>query len=136
MQLEGSLANRFTKSCWLADVFFLGFVAAACLSHVSGIAATREPSKPWIQPIEVELITDLLFVDPRKPDWQVDPEWDLFREYLSEAKTLGVAGISVDVWWGLVQATSEKEFDWTYYDRVFQEIIAAKLQIVPILFAH
>lgn len=59
-----------------------------------------------------------------------------FRLQLAEAKRLGVGGVSVDVWWGMVEAEADQVFDWRYYDDIFADISAAGLNIVPIMSFH
>lgn len=59
-----------------------------------------------------------------------------FRQQLQQAKTLGVDAVSVDVWWGLVEAHADQQFDWQYYDAVFADIRQAGLNIVPIMAFH
>ena len=47
-----------------------------------------------------------------------------------------MTAVSVDVWWGLVEATGDQHFDWRYYDQVFQKIRGKGLKIVPIMAFH
>ena len=61
---------------------------------------------------------------------------DAFRIQLSEAKEVGVNSVSVDVWWGLVEAKADQSFNWGYYDRIFADIAQAGLKIVPIMSFH
>lgn len=60
----------------------------------------------------------------------------LFRQQLAVAKHIGVDGVSVDVWWGLVERSGDQQFDWTYYDAIFADIQGAGLKIVPIMAFH
>uniref|UniRef100_UPI004048E32A family 14 glycosylhydrolase n=1 Tax=Rheinheimera sp. TaxID=1869214 RepID=UPI004048E32A len=59
-----------------------------------------------------------------------------FRQQLAVAKQIGVDGVSVDVWWGLVEQTADQQFNWQYYDAIFADITAAGLKIVPIMAFH
>lgn len=59
-----------------------------------------------------------------------------FDSLLDEAKSIGVTAVSVDVWWGLVEKTGNQNFEWGYYDQVFQKIRGKGLKIVPILAFH
>jgi hypothetical protein len=59
-----------------------------------------------------------------------------FRQQLAVAKQIGVDGVSVDIWWGLVERAGDQQFDWTYYDAIFDDIRAAGLKIVPIMAFH
>lgn len=63
-------------------------------------------------------------------------EMQAFQDLLAEAKGIGVNAVSVDVWWGKVERNSDQQFDWTYYDQVFDKIRQAGLKIVPILSFH
>ena len=59
-----------------------------------------------------------------------------FRRQLTVAKHIGVDGVSVDVWWGLVEKSADQQFNWQYYDDIFADITAAGLNIIPIMAFH
>ncbi len=59
-----------------------------------------------------------------------------FRRQLAVAKHIGVDGVSVDVWWGLVEKSADQQFNWQYYDDIFADITAAGLNIIPIMAFH
>lgn len=59
-----------------------------------------------------------------------------FREDLLQAKEMGVDGVSVDVWWGVVQAHGPDQWDWSYYDGLFEDIVSAGLDVIPIMSFH
>jgi len=59
-----------------------------------------------------------------------------FRRQLNIARQIGVDGVSVDVWWGLVEQADDQQFNWHYYDNIFADIRAAGLKIVPIMAFH
>jgi beta-amylase len=59
-----------------------------------------------------------------------------FRRQLTVAKQIGVDGVSVDVWWGQVEASGDQQFAWQYYDDIFSDITAAGLKIIPIMAFH
>jgi beta-amylase len=59
-----------------------------------------------------------------------------FDQLLADARNAGVNAVSVDVWWRLIEGRGDNQFDWTYYDAVFDHIHAAGLKIVPILSFH
>jgi hypothetical protein len=59
-----------------------------------------------------------------------------FEEDLKVVADYGVDAVSVDVWWGDVEGQADNRFDWSYYDRVFDLITAAGLEIAPILSFH
>lgn len=62
-------------------------------------------------------------------------DWADFRADLRAVEAYGVDAVSVDVWWGDVEV-ADNRFDWSYYDRVFEEITDAGLDIAPILSFH
>ncbi len=59
-----------------------------------------------------------------------------FRTQLAVAKQIGVEGVSVDVWWGLVEQTGDQQFNWQYYDAIFADIRNSGLNIIPIMAFH
>lgn len=59
-----------------------------------------------------------------------------FIRQLQQAKALGVDAVSVDIWWGLVEASADQQFNWQYYDAIFADIRQAGLNIVPIMAFH
>ncbi len=62
--------------------------------------------------------------------------WGEFESQLNTAKSIGVTGVSVDVWWGKVESAGDQQFDWSYYDTIFTKISNAGLHIVPIMSFH
>jgi beta-amylase len=62
--------------------------------------------------------------------------WAEFESQLTTAKSIGVTGVSVDVWWGKVEGAGDQQFDWSYYDTIFGAIESAGLKIVPIMSFH
>ncbi len=61
--------------------------------------------------------------------------WDLFQQHLAIVKAIGVTAVSADVWWGLVEKDQD-QYDWSYYDTLFQYIADAGLKIHPIMSFH
>ncbi|MBZ9612393.1 family 14 glycosylhydrolase [Rheinheimera maricola] len=59
-----------------------------------------------------------------------------FRQQLTMARQIGVEGVSVDVWWGLVEQAGDQQFNWQYYDNIFADIRGAGLKIIPIMALH
>ncbi|GGX41509.1 family 14 glycosylhydrolase [Saccharospirillum salsuginis] len=59
-----------------------------------------------------------------------------FEQQLSTAKNMGVTAVSVDVWWGKVEGAGDQQFDWGYYDDLFNRITSAGLDVVPIMSFH
>ncbi len=91
--------------------------------------------------ITINVMGQLLVGDPMNPDSAASQEARTkFKLYLLEMKRLGVQGVSIDFWWGLIQP-EEGPIDWTkpgaaYYDWIVNTIIAAGLKVVPILSFH
>lgn len=63
-------------------------------------------------------------------------EWSAFEWQLEEAAGYGLDGVSVDVWWGMVEGDGDGQYDWSYYDAIFDTIISRGLQIIPIMSFH
>ena len=63
-------------------------------------------------------------------------DWNQFTSQLDTVESYGVDAVTVDVWWGKVEAAGDNQFDWSYYDRIFQTITNEGLDIVPILSFH
>jgi hypothetical protein len=64
-----------------------------------------------------------------------EDQWADFELRLGEACRMGVTAVSVDVWWGVVQAQRGVD-DWRYYDRIVEVIRKHGLKWVPILSFH
>jgi hypothetical protein len=64
-----------------------------------------------------------------------EAQWRQFANVLREAKSLGAEAVSTDVWWGLIEREDDV-FDFSYYDRMADEISKAGLLWVPILSFH
>lgn len=75
----------------------------------------------------VNVMAPLLLAEHQRPK---------FMQQLQLARTLGVDAVSVDVWWGLVEAGGDQQFNWQYYDAIFADIRRANLKIVPIMSFH
>lgn len=63
-------------------------------------------------------------------------DWASFENSLQKSKSIGVVAVSTDVWWGLVESKGDQKFDWSYYDKLSDTIIAAGLHWVPIFSFH
>lgn len=104
----------------------LGFASLiAALSVVAILAA------PVCSARSIETAVVMAPLEIHDPD-----EMKVFQDLLADAKGIGVNAVSVDVWWGKVERNSDQQFDWTYYDQVFDKIRQAGLKIVPILSFH
>lgn len=62
--------------------------------------------------------------------------WTEFGNQLATVEAYGVDAVTVDVWWGKVEAAGDNQFNWSYYDQVFQAITSRGLDIVPIFSFH
>jgi beta-amylase len=62
-------------------------------------------------------------------------DWNQFAEQARHLKSIGVQAVSVDVWWGEVER-SRGNYDWRYYEKMFNTLSAAQLKIVPIMSTH
>lgn len=91
--------------------------------------------------ITINVMGQLLVGDPFTPGSAASQEARAkFVKHLQEMKRLGVQGVSIDFWWGLIQP-EEGPIDWTkpgakYYDWIVNTIIAAGLKVIPILSMH
>lgn len=65
-----------------------------------------------------------------------EQEREKFRRQLAIAKGMGVNAVAVDVWWGAVEGAGDNQWDWSYYDGLFKEIVDAGLHIVPVMSFH
>src|SRR5689334_4232584 len=59
-----------------------------------------------------------------------------FRRQLQTAKAIGIRAVAVDVWWGVVAASGDNQWDWSYYDSLFDDVERAGLHIVPVMSFH
>ncbi len=106
------------------------------------VAANDEVAqrKPEIKPasdVHINVMAPLLVGDPANTESEFSrKQWANFDRQLAEAKKLGITAVSTDIWWGLVQAKGEKDFDWKYYDKLSKHISEAGLKWIPILSFH
>jgi beta-amylase len=71
----------------------------------------------------------------RKPTPYED-EWNRFREDLRLLKARGITGVSIDVWWGVVQRLGRDVYDWSYYRRLLELLQAEGMTAKVILSTH
>ena len=59
----------------------------------------------------------------------VEPE--ALRNQLQVLKSVGVDGVMVDCWWGIVEAHSPQVYNWSSYKKLFQivRVLNLKLQV-------
>ncbi len=65
-----------------------------------------------------------------------EEQWSTFEQHLQTAKQMGLDGVSVDVWWGKVEAQGDQVFDWQYYHRIAELFKKHGLQWIPIMSFH
>lgn len=63
-------------------------------------------------------------------------DWDQFERQLVQMKKNGVYGLTTDVWWGIVEAKGDNQFDWSYYKKYASAVEDSGLKWVPILSTH
>jgi len=89
-----------------------------------------------IMRIHLNVMAALVIGDPADPHGEnSSAAWQRFKEQLKALKEIGVHAIFFDVWWGLVEK-HERQYDWRYYDKLFQTIIEAGLMAVPNMSTH
>lgn len=65
-----------------------------------------------------------------------ETQWQAFEQHLSQARKMGIDGISVDIWWGKVEAKGDQQFDWAYYHRMAETLRRHDLKWIPIMSFH
>lgn len=104
------------------------------VAALSSVSLGEAPVKPGFS---ANVMAPLHVMNYNDPDLMEDPlDWQSFEKELALAKTMGVDGVSVDVWWGDVEARGDNLFDWSYYQKVFRMIKDAGLRIIPIISLH
>jgi len=105
-----------------AFVLFLMAIAGLSLPASSPRAASQAP-------IETVAVMAPLFMTDQS-------QKQAFDALLQQAADIGVNAVTVDVWMGVVEGAGDQQFDWSYYDSVFQMIRDRGLKIVPIMSFH
>lgn len=86
--------------------------------------------------ITINLMAPLAVGNMEKPLDPANKEaWAAFDRDLAAAKKAGVDGVSIDVWWGLVEPKPGK-FVFPYYEHAFDRIRDHGLKTIPILSLH
>ncbi|MDZ4838145.1 MAG: family 14 glycosylhydrolase [Candidatus Melainabacteria bacterium] len=86
--------------------------------------------------ITINLMAPLAVGNMEKPLDPANKEaWAAFDRELAAAKKAGVDGVSIDVWWGLVEPKPGK-FVFPYYEHAFDRIRDHGLKTIPILSLH
>jgi len=68
-------------------------------------------------------------------DGQLSPTLTLKRN-LEELKSVGVAGVVVEVWWGVVERKGPKKYDWSAYLQIVEMVKNARLRLKMVLSFH
>ncbi|KAH1222486.1 Beta-amylase [Glycine soja] len=55
---------------------------------------------------------------------------------LKELQAVGVDGVMVDVWWGIVESKGPQQYDWSAYRTLFQMVQDCKLKLQAIMSFH
>lgn len=53
-----------------------------------------------------------------------------------QLRAAGVDGVMVDVWWGIVESTGPREYDWSAYRSLFQLLQKYRLRVQAIMSFH
>ncbi|XP_060189145.1 beta-amylase-like isoform X2 [Lycium barbarum] len=81
-------------------------------------------------PVYVMLPLDVISVD------NVFRDQDKCEKQFKELRAAGVDGIMVDVWWGIVEANSPRQYNWSAYRSLFQLVQKTGLKIQAIMSFH
>lgn len=69
----------------------------------------------------------------KSPDPKVrEKVWETLDHRLQLAKELGIHGVRIDMWWGVIEPEKDR-FEWDFPDRVIEHIVKAGLEPYPIL---
>lgn len=61
---------------------------------------------------------------------------DTIEEQLRKLHQIGVDGVMVDVWWGIIEAKGPKQYDWSGYRSLFELLVKIGLKIQAIMSLH
>ncbi|XP_071907012.1 beta-amylase-like [Coffea arabica] len=61
---------------------------------------------------------------------------ETLEKQLKKLKEIGVDGIMVDVWWGLIERNGPKMYDWAAYKSLFKLVVKIGLKIQAIMSFH
>ncbi|XP_022135924.1 beta-amylase-like isoform X2 [Momordica charantia] len=64
------------------------------------------------------------------------PNRDGIKKQLGQLRAVGVDGVMVDVWWGIVESKGPKQYDWTAYKSLFKIIQEFGLKLQAIMSFH
>eukprot|EP00295_Goniomonas_pacifica_P040137 CAMPEP_0175994744 /NCGR_PEP_ID=MMETSP0108-20121206/54757_1 /TAXON_ID=195067 ORGANISM="Goniomonas pacifica, Strain CCMP1869" /NCGR_SAMPLE_ID=MMETSP0108 /ASSEMBLY_ACC=CAM_ASM_000204 /LENGTH=452 /DNA_ID=CAMNT_0017326811 /DNA_START=1 /DNA_END=1359 /DNA_ORIENTATION=+ len=96
----------------------------ALLALVTGLALSRAAYVPVYVMLPLDTITVEGFSNP-----------STLKGWLDTLKVAGTDGVTVDVWWGIVEA-EPKAYNWTAYSQLLDMIRDAGLKAQPILSFH
>jgi len=114
---------RFLKGLLRRSLILLLLVAPIILS-----AETRK--------FDVDVMGPLTIGDPYDlNDENSQKEWVEFEKNLQVLKRYGIDGVTIDIWWGVVQSGSTV-YNWEYYDKVDEVVKRVGMKWVPIFSFH
>lgn len=58
------------------------------------------------------------------------------EKQLKDLRTVGIDGVMVDVWWGIIEAKGPKQYDWSAYRSLFKLVSECDLKIQAIMSFH
>lgn len=110
--------------------FIIVTLAIVGCTPIKEVQENVAPSKTFnvMAPLHIKVFND--------PKLLEESDWVTFRNQLKLSKDMGISAVSVDVWWGDVEAENDNVFNWGYYRSVFKEITDQGLDIIPILSFH
>lgn len=96
------------------------------------------PFEPGSQPISMSMLMplDIIIFDSRRNVLMFNPCLEPVQYRLSTLKRLGVDGVVIDVWWGLVQRDDLDSYDWQIYKSFFSICGQIGLKVSAILSFH
>lgn len=128
-------------------VLCTSLLSALLLIGCQQYSHTELTSKSTVQSTPVKSSTDHLSPKPLSTEQSSfnamapllltnDAQWQAFESDLQTAKNMGLDGISVDIWWGLVEGKGDQQFDWRYYHKMVNLLAKYQLQWIPIMSFH
>jgi beta-amylase len=113
-----------TKKLGFSFISSLSFILAISVAQAAG---TFTPN----------VMAPLSVGDMSNPNGaQSASDWQTFDQELQTMKGIGIYAVSTDVWWGAVEGAGDGQFNWSYYDKLSDQIIAAGFKWVPIFSFH
>jgi beta-amylase len=128
----GAVAESPARPRAVAPALVSGALALAVVAGGLLAPAVAPPAVAAGGPASTVNVMAPLWID----DWRSSgPEWRAFTSSLAVAAGQGVDAVAIDVWWGAAEP-SRGVYDWSYYDKAFQAITSAGLDLVPMMSFH